>query len=64
MSRSREMCESRKARALPGTLGAWWYINPASIDIISQPSFGHGVAQARLTRKQLERALEIMDAAK
>ena len=62
MNRSKDMCNSRGARSLSNTKLAWWYINPRSIDIIAVGP-DNDTTQVRLTRKQLERAIEIMDAA-
>lgn len=62
MNRTKEMCAPRDARTLGNTEEAWWYINPGSIDIISVNRH-EPTSQVRLHRKQLERALEIMDSA-
>ena len=60
MNRPKEMCKRRRARPLTGTEEAWWYINLKSIDIISVNK-SQTFTQVRLYRKQLERALQIMD---
>ena len=55
------MCKPRGARSLHTTKEAWWYINRRSIDIIAVS--GNETTQCRLTRRQLEKAIEIMDSA-
>ena len=57
----REMRSSRVAQVIDSatTKKVWWYINPDSIDIVSQSPVG-GTMMARLSRKQLERALQVM----
>jgi hypothetical protein len=63
MTRSKE---PRKARALSDTNEAWWYVDPRSIIVHGEVLGLAGerwVTSVRLTRKQLERALEIMDSA-
>lgn len=56
---TREMRMSRVATPLSQVEKGWWYINPDSIDVVSQGVTG-GVQMVRLTRKQLERALDVM----
>ena len=59
---SNEMLVPRRARPLGyDTSDGWWYINYGSIDIFAEGQVS--VTSVRLTRKQLKRALEIMDAA-
>ena len=60
------MLNPRRARATGiHTTDGWWYINPRSIDIYAeyQGSDFKDTTSVRLTRTQLVRALEIMDAA-
>lgn len=42
---------------------AWWYISHNSIEIVALSSAGD-TTQVQLTRKQLERALAVMNGAK
>lgn len=57
---SKELAKSRKATALQG-IEAWWYVNKKSIEVYVRDA--DGVSSARLTRAQLERALELMESA-
>ena len=61
MNRTTEMCKSRRCRALMGTEKGWWYVNPRSIDVLAYDNTT--TTQVRLTRKQLDKAIEIMDSA-
>ena len=53
------MRKPRKATPLGRSEDAWYYVGPSSVDIYCQEK-GVNVQQCRLTRRQLERALEIM----
>lgn len=44
------------------TRAGWWYINHDSIDIVAQSPVG-GTMMVRLSRKQLERAIQVMSRA-
>ena len=56
-----KMTHPRKARPLGGsTADGWWYVNYGSIDVYAD-LIGTGVSAVRLTRRQLEQALKIMD---
>ena len=44
-----------------GTEKGWWYVNPRSIDVLAYDNTT--TTQVRLTRKQLDKAIEIMDSA-
>lgn len=58
----KNMLASRKAKPIGVSEEAWYYVGPTSIDVfISQENCS--TASARLTRRQLLRALEIMDEA-
>ena len=58
MNRTPEMCKNRRARPMGDTTDGWWYVDPGSITV---HAIGNNpVTSVRLTRKQLERALEIM----
>jgi hypothetical protein len=59
----KEMRSPRKAEPYNGTDEAWWYINKRSIDVYATSSAQAELCTTvvRLTRHQLERALEIMD---
>lgn len=60
------MQRPRSARAIgDNTDVAWWYVNPRTIDIMAHVNDGKGgpnyCGQVRLTRKQLEQALAVME---
>jgi hypothetical protein len=59
----KEMREPRKGRPMCGTDEAWFYVNQNSVDIYATSSTQAEVntTTVRLTRRQLERALETMD---
>ena len=54
---TKEMCIPRSAKNLSGD--GWWYVSPKHIEIMATSKTG--LTAVTLTRKQLERALEIMD---
>lgn len=58
-----KMLTPRKATACGLSDNAWYYVGPASVDVFAQVE-GEDALCARLTRRQLERAIEIMDAHK
>ena len=61
----KQMREPRRARATGVTAEAWYYINPKTVDVLAEivdpGNGGRWVTTARLTRKQLEQALAIME---
>jgi hypothetical protein len=65
MSLPQKMREPRKCRATNGTAEAWYYLNPRSIDVLAEIVDGNNGARwittCRLTRRQLQQALEIME---
>lgn len=58
----KNMLTPRKAKPLGVSEESWYYVGPSSIDIFIKQE-NCSTASARLTRKQLQRALEIMDEA-
>lgn len=56
---TKEMTKPRVAGLLGGAVKAWWYINPESIDVCAESQRG-GTTHVRLSKRQLERALEVM----
>ena len=64
MNLSKAMREPRRARVIYKHSGeCWYYIQPRSIELFVSLEKGKAASSSiRLTRKQLEKALEIMDA--
>ena len=60
MKLSKAMRGPRKAKVISGGDEAWWYIEPNGITVVSSVAKGLNPIQVRLTRRQLERALEVM----
>lgn len=56
----RNMRKPYTAKPLGLSDDAWYYVGPSSIDVFAQRE-GMNATPCRLTRKQLLRALEIMD---
>lgn len=55
-----DMCKPRKAHALTGeTSSGWFYVGPRAIYVMAQAK-GGGITGVRLTKRQLERALSII----
>ena len=52
------MRRARKAKAHSPRTKAWWYVSPGDIGVYIESK--DGVVACTLTRKQLERALEVM----
>jgi hypothetical protein len=62
---SRTMLDPRTAKVVAGADKAWFYIDPTFIQVYMASKPGSGCTPCcRLTRKQLERALAVMDAHK
>lgn len=63
---TKHMRAPRNARPLCGTDEGWWYVDPSSISVHGRVTNMGGchTTSVRLTRRQLERALEIMDEAR
>ena len=57
---TKALLSPRKARAEYGARDAWWYVNKRSIEVLAQPN-GSNPTCVKLTKKQLQRALEIMN---
>lgn len=56
------MRPARKAKSLTSeTKAAWFYVQPGCIEVLTQHISG-GITGAKLTRAQLVRAIEIIDA--
>lgn len=59
---SAAMRKPRQAKARASAVQAWWYIDPGGIEIYVEVKGKDGnVAIARLTQRQLRRALAVME---
>lgn len=56
----RIMRAPRKAKPIHQTEKAWYYVNHKTIDIFAQSKLGQSTI-VRMTRRQLQQALAIMD---
>lgn len=62
MTLTRQMREPRKAKPIQAA-GAWYYVNPRSIDVFVQSKNG-ATPSCQLTHRQLRQALAIMQTAR
>ena len=62
MKLTKPMLAPRRARPLAGTEDAWFYVEPKGVSVFASKE-GGGTTACKLTRRQLERALEILRAA-
>lgn len=62
---TRAQRKPRKAKPCVGTREGWYYVDHQYIEVLARTENTgvHFTTAVRLTRKQLERALEIMDGA-
>jgi hypothetical protein len=62
---TKPMCNSRKTRVILGSGEAWYYVCRSSVDVFVTTEKGRAATAAvQLTRKQMEKAIAIMDEAK
>jgi len=60
----KSMLKSRRARLVHGSGECWYYINPGGLEVLVTSQKDLAASQTfRITRKQMERALEIIKAA-